>query len=469
MRRPILASLVLLTACSRPSAASDPAKPSAEVKALTDAILATSNAFDTVRSLTDEAGPRLSGSPGNTVAIASGKRTLEAAGLTRVHTEPVMVPHWERGEERAAVVAPTPQPLAITALGGSVGTPPEGVEAEVVEIGSAADLDAIDPAKVTGKIVFLYSKMERTADASGYGTAVWTRGKGPAGAAKKGAAALLIRSVGTDDHRAPHTGALRYEDGAPRIPAAALANPDADMLHRLLAESKRLRVRLSLGARSLPDVEGANVVGDVEGSAAPQEIVLIGAHLDSWDLGRGALDDGAGCAIVIEAARQIAKLPRRPRRTIRVVLFANEENGLRGARAYAAAHEKELAAHVAAMEADLGDGRVREVRFLGPPAATPLFRSTAAGVEALGAQVLGDDAHGGADLLPLIAAGVPVIELRQDATTYFDFHHTANDTLERVRKSELDQATAAFAAAAFAAADASGDWGRVPVEKRERK
>jgi hypothetical protein len=442
------------------SAADDPTRD------LRERVLASSQALETVRSLTDETGPRLSGSPGFTKGVAWALRTMGEAGFSRVHAEPCAVPHWERGEESGAMIDPSPQPLSLTAIGGSVATAPEGLEAEVIEATSLDALDKLDPKAVAGKIVFVYVKMERKRDGAGYGVAVRARGQGAVRAARLGAAGLLIRSVGTDDNRAPHTGALRYDDTVAKIPAAALANPDADVLHRLLGEGKRVRVRMKLGARTLPDADGANVVGDVEGSGAPNEIVLLGAHLDSWDLGRGALDDGAGCAIVIEAARQIGKLARHPRRTIRVVLFANEENGLRGARAYQKAHAAELGAHVLAMEADLGAGRVYEARFLGPPSAVPTFRAVAAGLGPLGAVVSGEDAHGGADISPLIAAGVPALDLRQDASTYFDFHHTANDTLERVHKEDIDQAAAAFAAAAFAAADAPGDFGRVPEGKR---
>jgi Zn-dependent M28 family amino/carboxypeptidase len=322
---------------------------------------------------------------------------------------------------------------------------------------------------VAGKIVFFYVKMDRTRDGSGYGRGVPVRGQGASRAAKLGAAGVIIRSIGTDDNRTPHTGALRYDEKVAKIPAAALANPDADMIHRLLAQGKRVRVRIKLGGRALPDAEGANVVGDVEGSAAPGEVVLLGAHLDSWDLGRGAIDDGAGCAIVIEAGRHIAKLARHPRRTVRVVLFANEENGGKGAQAYAAAHAAELGTHVLALEADLGAGRVYETRFLGPPAAQPAYRAVAAAVEPLGTLTSDQAAFGGADLRPLIAAGVPVMDLRQDASNYFDFHHTANDTVERIHKDEIDQVAAAFAAAAYAAADAAEDFGRIPEEKRKRE
>jgi hypothetical protein len=432
-------------------------------------VLASSEALATVERPTDEVGPRLSGSAGSKASIPWALAALRDAGLANVHAEPCAVPHWERGEEHGEIVEPSPQPLALAALGGSVGTAEEGLLAEVIEATSVEAVDKLDPASVRGKIVFIYVKMERSRDGSGYGIAVRPRGDGAVRAARQGAAAVLIRSAGTDQDRTPHTGALHYDDAVPKIPAAALANPDADSLHRLLARGARVRVRMKLGARTLPDAEGANVVGDVEGRAAPGELVLLGAHLDSWDLGRGALDDGAGCAIAIEAGRQIAKLAQRPRRTVRIVLFANEENGLRGARAYATLHAAELGAHVLALEADLGAGRVYEARFLGPPAALPTFREVASALEPLGASASGEDAHGGADLIPLMNAGVPVLDLRQDATSYFDFHHTANDTVERVDKADLDQAAAAFAVAAYAAADGSGELGRIPEDKRQRR
>ena len=465
MSRSWILSLSLLAACSRPPSAGD-GPPASQIKALRDRVLATSEAYDTVRSLTDEVGPRLSGSAGDKAAVAWALGALRAAGFTRVHAEKVMVPRWERGEESAEILAPSPQPLSLAALGGSVGTAPEGLVAEVIEVASLEALDALDPARVAGKIVFFHGHMERTLDGSGYGRAVAPRSRGAVRAAKLGAAGVVIRSIGTDSLRAPHTGGMRYEDGVPKIPAASLSIPDADALHRLLAAGKRVTMRIKLGARTLPDAESANVMGDIEGSAVPSEIVLLGAHLDSWDLGRGALDDGAGCAIVIEAARQIGKLPRRPRRTVRVVLFANEENGLKGAFAYAEAHAAEIPKHVLAMEADLGDGRVREARFLGPDAARPLFRAVASGALPLGARLSAEAAQGGSDLIPLVRAGVPILDLDQDATTYFDFHHTENDTLERVHKDDLDHATAAFAAVAYSAAEIVGDFGRIPVDAR---
>jgi len=454
---------------SAPTAASATPPDESSARVLREALLSSSRAFEFVRSLTDDVGPRLSGSLGSKAAVAWAERTLAEEGLARVHAEPVKVPHWERGEEHGTIVAPVWQPLALTALGGSVGTKPDGLEAEVFEVDSLEAIEKADPKAVKGKIVFYDVQTERTRDGSGYGRAVRVRAQAAVGAAKLGARGVVIRSIGTDESRMPHTGAMRYEDKVQRIPAAALATTDADMLHRLMARGLPVRLRMTLGAKILPDADGANVVGDVEGSGAADEIVLLGAHLDSWDLGRGALDDGAGCAIVIEAARQIAKLPKRPRRTVRVVLFANEENGLAGAKGYAAAHGAELAHHALAFEADLGAGRVYETRFLGPPAAVPAFHATAASLVSLGVAVSDEDAHGGSDLGPLVAAGVPVMDLRQEATSYFDVHHTANDTLERVARKEIDQAATAFALAALAAADGTTDFGRIPEEKRSRR
>jgi hypothetical protein len=481
MKRPLLVCL-LVTACAppevrdpvRPAAAAAlaamplPSEPDSPERALREAVLKSSQAFDLVRSLTDEVGPRLSGSPGSKAAVAWGLRALAAAGFTRVRAEPVTVPHWERGEERAEIVAPHPQPLMLAALGGSVGTPPGGLEAEVVLVESLEAIDRVDPRTIAGKIVFFDVKTERTRDGEGYGRAVPVRGRGASRAARLGAVGVVIRSIGTGDDRVPHTGGMRYDDAVPKIPAAALAIPDAEVLRRLLAAGRPVRLRMTLGCKAHPDAEGANVIGEIEGSGAPGQIVLLGAHLDSWDLGRGAIDDGAGCGIVIEAARQIGRLPRHPRRTVRVVLFANEENGLAGAKAYAAAHADEIPNHVLALEADLGSGRAYEARFLGPAASRPAFEKVARAVAPLGIALSDGEAEGGSDLIPLFSLGVPVMDLRQDASRYFDVHHTANDTLAQVHKEDLDQVAAAFAVAAFAAADSPEGFGRIPEEKRQR-
>lgn len=272
--------------------------------------LSDSHAYAIVRSLCDEVGPRLAGSPADRAAVAWATRTMQALGLANVHTESVRVTHWERGEGRAELVSPVAQRLVVAALGGSVGTPAGGIEADVVEAASIAELEKLDPSAVRGKIVFLDPIMRRARDGAGYGEAVPNRFGGAKAAAKLGAVALLLRSVGTDHDRLPHTGAKSRDDH--EIPAAAISVPDAEMLHRMVAQKKTARVRLVLGARKLPDADSANVVGEVTGRERPGEIVLVGAHLDSWDLATGAQDNGSGAAEVLEAARAISALGTAP-------------------------------------------------------------------------------------------------------------------------------------------------------------
>ena len=474
MRRLSLGLAALLAAaCARSSASNDAAIPLdaahlSSAHAVRDATLATSRAFEHVRGLTDEAGPRLAGSPGDAAGVAWAERTMKGLGLADVHTETVTVPRWERGLEQAEMVAPTRRALFVTALGGSVATPPEGIEADVVEIDSEEALSRLSRADVEGKILFVHVPMDRTKDGSGYGKAVQWRGRAAIEGAKRGAVATIIRSVGTDGDRAPHTGAFGYDDNLPKIPAGALSVPDAEVLHRTLATGTRARVKLVLITRFLPDATSANVIGEVRGATRPDEIVLLGAHLDSWDLGDGAADDGAGCAIVLEAARQISLVAARPARTVRVVLFANEENGLRGARAYAAAHAAELDKHVAAIEADSGDGRTYATRIVAGEGQAA-FAGLARLVAPLGAALDASNAEGGADLIPLRAAGVPLVDLRQDETRYFDVHHTANDTLARIVKADLDHTTAAMATIAYGLASTSATFGRTAAHDRDRK
>jgi carboxypeptidase Q len=429
--------------------------------ALRDGALQGSGAYDLVKSLTTEVGPRSAGSRGDAAAVAWALRTLKGLGFSNVRAEMVKVPHWERGAESGEITAPYPQRVALAALGGSSGTPQGGIEAEVVEAASLDALAGLGAAKVRGKIVFFNAPTERTREGSGYQSAVVVRGSGPARAGKLGAVAVLVRSIGTDGNRLPHTGATRYEAGGPRVPAAALSGPDADLLAAELATGKSVRFRLRLGARTLADAQSANVIGEIPGRERPEEIVLLGCHLDSWDLGTGALDDGAGCAIVIESARRIGQLPAKPRRTLRVVLFANEEFGLSGAEAYAASHAKELPRHVVAAEADVGSGRVWRLDTRVAPEALAWVRELNRLVAPLRVNSGGNEAEGGADLIPLGPAGVPVLSPVQDATAYFDFHHTANDTLDKVNARDLDYNVAAWSALAYAAAEMPGDFGRV--------
>jgi Zn-dependent M28 family amino/carboxypeptidase len=276
---------------------------------------------------------------------------------------------------------------------------------------------------------------------------------------------VLIRSIGTDSNRLPHTGGLRYDETLSRLPAAAVSSPDADLLGRMIqAGPVRVRFRLACGRRGT--AESANVIGEIPGRTKPEEIVLLGAHLDSWDLGTGALDDGAGCGIVIEAGRLIARMTRRPARTVRVVLFANEENGLAGGKTYAKAHAAELDRHQAALEADSGTGRPMGLSWLAAPSAESHLRRIAEVLEPVGAGRLSGEGSGGADISPLRPFGVPLFTVQQDFSTYFDFHHTANDTFDKIEPVSLDRVVAAVAAFAYAAADMPARFERIPVPKR---
>jgi len=455
--------------CPSPGADASPIlAPDIRVTAesLRETAFAGSRASEWIRSLIDQSGPRLSGSPGDRASVAWGLETLKALGFAKVRAEKVMVPVWQRGIESGDVTAPFLHKLFLTALGGSVATPEAGLEGELVEVGSLDELAEKSEAAVRGKIVFFNKRMRRTSDGAGYGETVPVRSSGASRAAKKGAIGVLIRSVGTDSNRTPHTGSLRYEEGAPKIPAAALSNPDADLLERLDREGKPVRVRFTLGCRDRGETESANVIGEIPGRGKPEEIVLLGGHRDSWDLGEGAIDDGAGCGIVIEAARLIGGLRKRPLRSIRVVLFANEENGLAGGKTYAETHSAELERHVAALEADLGSGRPIGLAWNAGPSAEPLVREIAALLAPLGASDVTSTGAGGADISRLILAGVPLFSVRQDASRYFDWHHTANDTFDKIEPESLDRVTAAVAVFTWVAANVPQPFERIPKEKR---
>ena len=452
--RLLLAALVLgalpLPAAEAPPAPLAPAVHDTLVL-LRERALAGSRAIEHLRTLTDEVGPRLAGSTGDAAAVAWALKTMKALGLTNVHAEPVKVPHWERGaEEWGQVTAPARQKLVLAALGGSVATPPEGVEAEVVEADTLDGVTALGE-KAKGKIVLLGRPAERSPEGSGYGKTVELRFSGPTRASKVGAVGFLLRSIATDNARLPHTGAIApWEAGVTPIPAAALAVPDYELLHRLLAAGHEVRVRFRLSCRTLPDADSANVVGELTGREKPEEIAVLGAHLDSWDLGQGAVDDGAGCATILEAARLISTLPARPRRTLRVVLFANEENGARGSKAYPLAHAAELPRHVGALEADSGSGRFRRFSYKVGPGGEALLK-------ALG-PLLPDVVEpraggGGVDIGPLGAAGVPVFGINSDASAYFDIHHSADDTFDKVNPRDLDTDVAAATLLAYALAE----------------
>lgn len=464
-RYPLLLGLLLMPSLpARPESGTFEVLPARLVEAATalrEKALESSDAYSFVASLTTEVGPRLAGSEGDRKAVVWASRKLAEYGLD-VSIEKVTVPHWVRGEAAGHIVEPYPQPVELVALGGSVGTPQGGVEAEVLEVESIEALEALAPEQVEGKIVFFNRRMERHPQGAGYRTAVRPRSQGPAKAAPMGAVAVLIRSAGTSTHRFGHTGGTRYVEGVRKIPAAALSNADADLLEAQVATGKTVRFRLELTCRMLPDETSANVIGEVRGREKPEEIVLLAAHLDSWDLGTGAMDDGAGCAIVSETGRMIAALEQPPRRTLRILLTANEEFGLSGARAYAERHADELANHTAALESDFGIGKVFVFRSGVTEDHMPLVRDIERLLAPLGIAHHDLPAFGGADLGPLRPARVPFFDLPQDATHYFDYHHTADDTLDKLSAEDLKQNVAAYVTAAYVLAETTYDLGRAP-------
>ena len=424
-----------------------------------DHVLANSRAYEHLSYLSDNIGPRLSGSKGAELAV---KWTTSRLRDWNIHfrNEPVLVPHWVRGAERARLVSHNDQKIVLTALGGSVATPAAGVTADVIEVTSYEELEKLGRAKVRGKIVFYNKAMDMPLVEKGrafeaYGDAVVFRGTGASRAAQLGAVAAVIRSVASGSLRTPHTGSLRYDEKMPKIPAAAMTTEDADLVHRLLAKGERVRMHLVLTPRALPDVMSANVIGEIRGTQHPEQIVLIGGHLDSWDLGTGAIDNGSGVSMVMETLRVLKELGIRPKRTIRGVLFMNEENGLRGARTYFenAAKREELQRHVAAIESDAG-------------AAPPVgFTTTLEGkaLETLQPRLrvltriapfyYESSRHTGADTSPLTDAGVPGFGLVPNPRHYFDYHHTPADTLDKVDPKALAQNTAALAALAYILAE----------------
>jgi carboxypeptidase Q len=418
------------------------------VQSILDAGLRSDGAYRKLAWMCDRIGPRLSGSENLEKAVSWCAAEMKRDGLDNVHTEKVMVPHWVRGEASGRILTPTPHPMAILALGMSDGTKPGGLTAEVVEATSLEALTALgDRAK--GKIV-LFNKpiYANGGEDRGYGSAVGLRYSGAVAAAKAGAVGMMIRSLATADLRLPHTGAMAYEDGVPRIPAAAIAPEDAELIHRFLEAGETVKVAFTLSCKTLPDAESANVIGEIRGSELPNEVVVIGGHLDSWDVGTGAHDDGAGCVISMEALRLIRSLGLKPKRTIRAVLFTNEENGLRGGKAYAEAHATELGGHVAAIESDSGGARPLGFGVSAGPGGTDIVKKLAAPLARFDA----DDVQiggGGADISPMAPAGVPQLGLRQDSTHYFDVHHTMADTLDKVDAHDLAMNATAMAAMAW--------------------
>ncbi len=411
--------------------------------------LSSTLAYDLVESLTVEVGPRLAGSDKDLIAVQWAEDKLNQLGFDKVYKEPVKVPVWHRGSAEATVVAPYPQGLVITALGGSVATPTEGITAPIVRFETLAALKASPAGSLEGKIAFIDHKTERHTTGKGYGKTVGGRSKGAVEAASKGALAIVIRSIGTDHDRMAHTGAMRYQDDVPRIPAAALSSPDADQLNLMLKRDDNVVLQIKMSPQSHGYATSYNVIAEITGSSKPDEIVLIGAHLDSWDEGTGALDDGAGVGIVTAAGKLIQDLPQKPARTIRVVLYAAEELGLIGGKAYAKAHQDELAKHYIAAESDFGAGLIYQIDYRVATQAFEAVLTLSAPMASNGVTMGTNTASGGPDVSMLPKQGVPVASLRQDGQDYFDYHHTPNDTLDKIDPAALQQNVAAYAQFAY--------------------
>lgn len=408
-------------------------------------------ALDFVRDLTTEVGPRQAGTEAEARARIWAVARLRAMGFANVRVEEYQMPTWVRGEERASIISPHPQALAITALGNSGATPASGMDGDVVGFRSLAEFEAAPDSAIRGKIVYIGHAMRRTQDGSSYGAFGPVRFSGPGRAAARGAAAIIIRSVGTDSHRNPHTGNTNFPAGVTPIPAGAISNPDADQIERMMARGAPIRLHLLLTPRNLGMQTSGNVIAEVPGSDPSAGIALVACHLDSWDLGTGAIDDAAGCAVIVAAAQRVAASGQ-PRRTIRILLAGAEEVGVWGGRDYGARHATDN--HAVAMEADFGAGRVWRVDFRLPEGAAGAANRIAASLAPFSVSRGRDAATGGADVGVLAAAGLPLVDLQQDGTKYFDLHHTPDDTFDKIVPEELAQIVSAWTSTLWELANA---------------
>jgi carboxypeptidase Q len=444
-----LPATVLVCAIAAPSAQSTSSWVDAyraDAARLIEAATRDDFAWQRLATLTDSFGNRPSASENMARAVAWAVETMKADGLENVRAERVMVPNWIRGVESAEIVDPGRHPVVALGLGGTVATPPGGLEAEVVPVTSFADLKA-KAVEVKGRIVLFDVAYSTYAETVNYRTG------GARAAADAGAVAVLVRSVGPIGLRTAHTGAVSYALGRPGIPAMAIAAEDANRIVRLSKAGRRVRMRLVTSGHAGPDAPSANVVGEIVGRERPEEIVLLGGHLDSWDVGTGASDDGVGCVITWEALRLMKRLGLRPRRTVRVVLWTNEEHGLAGANAYAERHAATAANHVLALESDSGVFAPATLGFTGSLGARLMMSQVGTLLAPLGLQDIGPGG-GGADIGPIVQAGnVPAMAYLGDPNRYFVIHHTAADTVERITPQEVSKAAAAIAVVAYVTAD----------------
>lgn len=441
-------TLVLLLAAASAASAQNPVSPlQARYQATTDRIidgaLADSAAYVRLAELVDTYGSRLSGSESLERAIDWMLSQMKADGLDNPHTEPVMVPHWVRGEESAELLEPRHAKLPMLGLGGSIATPAGGITAEVMVVTSFDDLKARG-SQARGKIVLFDVPFVS------YGQTVQYRVNGAVAAAREGAVASLIRSVASYSIRSPHTGVMQYDSSVPPIPHAAITVEDAGMLHRMINRGQKVVVHLTMNAQTLPDAPSRNVMAEIRGSVRPNEVVVLGGHTDSWDVGQGAMDDGGGVVVAWQAVRLLKRLGLTPRRTIRVVGWTNEENGGRGGEGYRDAHKSEP--HVAAMETDGGVFRPLGYGFQGSDSALAVVRNIAGLLRRVGSDSI-LKGGGGADIEPLMDNGVPGLGLNVDGTRYFWFHHSDGDTIDKLDPREMNLCVATLAVMAYVIAD----------------
>ncbi len=439
---------------------------------LREAALADTYAYAELEHLTDSIGPRLSGSPQAQAAVEWVADQMRALGAT-VALEKTMVPHWVRGEETAALTAwpggasGTEQKIVVTALGGSVATPRQGIIAPVVVVDSFAELKALSPDATRGKILVLNHAFDKQLAATGqggvaYGQAVIYRGLAPTVGAAAGAVAVLVRSVGGADFRLPHTGATSYPENEKKIPAGAVTAEDADLLATLARQGK-VTMRLTLTPQTLPHVRSYNVIADWKGSQNPEQVVIVSGHLDSWDLGTGAIDDGAGIVVSMQAIHLLQKLGVHPRRTVRFIAWMDEESGSEGAATYAEEHAKQLGDQIAALESDLGCDHPTGITYAGSPRLEAYLRPVADALAPIGASVLTRGEDAGEDVAAIVSKGVPGFTPTQDSRFYFNYHHTAADTLDKVDPRHLAENAAVVAVTAYALADAQEPAPRQPA------
>jgi carboxypeptidase Q len=435
----------------------------ADLKQLRQAALTSDYAFKQVAHLANNIGPRLTGSAQAAKAVGYVAEEMKTVGC-EVQLEEVMVPHWVRGIETAELTqypgqaSGTTQKIVLCALGASVATPPQGITADIICIRDFEELKSMPREKMNGKIVVFNHSFDKQMAAQGhggeaYGQAVVYRSDGPVAAAKLGAVACLIRSVGGADYRIPHTGQTKYEEGVSRIPAAAITAEDADLITYLTVQGPT-RMHLVLTPQTLPEIESANVIADFKGSEHPEEIVVVSGHLDSWDLGTGAIDDGAGVAVAMEVVHLVQQLHLRPKRTIRVIAWMNEENGSRGSKQYEKDHVSDFVNHFAVNETDAGAGHPVGLNLKAKPEVKKTFEPVAKILQEIGAGTLNLSEHVGADTEPMEKVDVPAFSPMQDSRLYFNYHHTSADTLDKIVPRELQENAAVVAVAAYAFANA---------------